>query len=734
MTSMQHVERLRASPVPFLSYLDAARRLMRLALPGVLVHVPLATLTLTALTATAGDAAAVVDQRLQLIGNSDTALTIWTVVVAVVAVAGQLVVFPATVLIAAGHLVDRPVPPVEALRAVVRRLPSLLVLLLVGVLAFGAIWAARAGVRAVTDRRRMGDVLPVLAGQGWLGDVLLVAAVFAALPGLLAVPAVLLHGCGGLGSIRRAYRLTKLRFLSTAATLAFGVVLVPGAAAWTVAAGLDLLPGALASLGWGPAGTVLVLAVTPFQAAVVTRQFLHCMAWRTEVDDTDLTHGLPDGASPGPVRVGLVPVALVPGLLFGGVVLVNPFGRPEITETNVTESWVPQKFPFLAHERRPVVRPFDLRALHTGRGPRLIAVMDGADDDAGLLACADPSCGTASFEWAEPRDSGTRWEPGAASARLPDGRLLLTTWASSRLELLTCEATGCVRSSGAVATTRSSRPDTVGVALAVRRGGGPVVAHAEADPADGDRPEHDVLAFVLCADPSCARPERRQVARLERTLYWPTFANLAVAVGPDDRPVAARYAPATGHIQVISCQDAACHRPITTSPVPPAPPGLDTLPWTAGLALAVRPDGRPVIAYRDPRDQMNKLLDCRTPDCAQADARVLGAGGEHDAAPALVLDHSGRPLVAYESSEHRRLMLAVCTGARCEQIAVSKNENGFGERLAMTLNADGNPAIAWIDHNSAQTGLDWNLHVTTPLNLTPSTPPASRGCAPPRCG
>ncbi|MEV5895963.1 hypothetical protein [Nonomuraea fuscirosea] len=705
MTSMEHVARLRADRVPFLSYLDAGRHLVGLVLPGVLVHVPLATLTLLALTATAGGSAAVVDQRLQLIGTSDAALTTWIVVAVVVALAGQLVVFPATVIIAAGHLVDRRVPPVEALRATMRRLPSLLVLLLVAALAFGAIWAARAGVLMATDRR-------------WQADALLVVAVFAALPGLLAVPGVLLHGCGGLGSISRAYRLTRLRFLRTTSTLAVGVVLLPGAAAWALASGLPLLPGPLTTLGWGLAGTVLALAVTPVQAAVVARQFLHCLAWRTEVDDSDLAHGLPDGAPRGPVTPGLVPVALLPGLLFSGIVLINPFGWPEVAEKNVTESWVPQEFPVLSHERRPQLRPFDLQALHTGRGAGLIVVMDGYQDDSSLLACADPSCVTTSFEWAEPRGSGTRWEPGTASTRLPDGRLLLTTWTSTRLELLTCEASRCVRSGGAVATTRS-RPESVGVALAVRPGGGPVLAYADADPAGGDRPTHDVLSFIFCADPSCASPERRQVAKLGRTGYSVTDDNLAVAVGPGDRPVAAWYDPVNGQIHVISCLDATCRRPTVTSPVPSAPSGLDDLPWTFGLALAVRPDGRPVIAYRDPRDEVNKLLDCRTPDCAKADVRTLGAGSEYHAIPALALDRSGRPLVAYESREHQRLMLAACTGSRCDTIAVARNRNGFGERLAMTINADGNPTIAWIDHDSEPTGLDWNLHVTTPLNLTP---------------
>ncbi|MCA2174561.1 hypothetical protein LDL08_00020 [Nonomuraea glycinis] len=122
VTSMEHVERLRQYGVPFRSYLDAGRHLVRLALPGVLVHVPLAALSLLALTVAAGGSAAVVNQRFQLIGTSDAPILIWTVVLAAVALAGEIVVFPATVIIAAGHLVDRHVAPIEALRATVRRL------------------------------------------------------------------------------------------------------------------------------------------------------------------------------------------------------------------------------------------------------------------------------------------------------------------------------------------------------------------------------------------------------------------------------------------------------------------------------------------------------------------------------------------------------------------------------------------------------------------------------------
>ena len=236
----------------------------------------------------------------------------------------------------------------------------------------------------------------------------------------------------------------------------------PGAAAWALESGLGLLPGPLATLGWGLVATVLALAITPFQAAVVARQFLHRMAWRTEVDDSDLAHGLPDGPPPRPVRPSLLPAALLPGLLFSGVVLVNPFGWLEVAETNVTESWQPTERSG-SSDNDPELRPFDLRDVHPGRGTGLTMVIDGFEDYASLLACPDISCRKTTFTWAEPPNVNTDAAPGAVSALLPDGRLLLTTWSHQALRLLTCEADKCVPAPGSRnIAERTTRRDTPG--------------------------------------------------------------------------------------------------------------------------------------------------------------------------------------------------------------------------------------------------------------------------------
>ncbi|MEV4087729.1 hypothetical protein AB0J43_46450, partial [Nonomuraea fuscirosea] len=81
---------------------------------------------------------------------------------------------------------------------------------------------------------------------------------------------------------------------------------------------------------------------------------------------------------------------------------------------------------------------------------------------------------------------------------------------------------------------------------------------------------------------------------------------------------------------------------------------------------------------------------------------------------ALVLDRSGRALVAYQDLEGRRLMLATCAGLDCVTTPVRNMRHGPGPALAMTLDARGRPAIVWTDAGGS-TGAE--VVVTVPLNL-----------------
>lgn len=705
MTRIELVERMRGSGVLWRGCLDGVRRLVPLAVPGALVHAPLSGFVLLLLVVWAGGSAAVVDGRLDLIGASGGELLAWTVTPAALVVLAQAVVFPATVVLAAGWLVGRRVPPVVALRMAARRFPAMFLLVVLASVAYAAITAAGFGVLVVT-------------GREWPATVVMVVLGLVAMPGLLAVPSVMLHGCTAPGAIVRAYRLVRYRELPTACTLALGVVVVPVAVVRAAEHGLEPLPGPLSTAGWAVAGTILALAVTPVQAAVVARQFLHCVAWRTETHDEDLEHGVPAGTA-RPVRAALWPVVLAPGLLFGGIVLVNPFGWTEVTETVVSGGEDSKILGSGAGtlSRPPSFRPWELRSAHAGHDGELKVVVDGLYTAAGVLTCADPSCERAGLAWADDVAAlSDEARNGYAAALLPDGRMAVTTWSGPRLRVSHCETAACAAApGGAFVAEARDRPFHAGVAMAVRRDGGLVVAFADRERADdGD----DLVTLISCADAGCSRPEPSEAARLAPAAYLKGPPVLAVAAGPGDRPVAARFDVVTGRIHVISCADAGCRRPRVTRPVPPYPARDDAgLRQETGLALAVRADGRPVIAYRDVRDRAAKLLDCRTPDCARADVVTLDAGDTDLATPALVLDRAGRILVAFQNAEGTRIMLATCTGGRCTSTPVARIRGSAGETLAMTLDDRGRPVIVWLDHDAAPEP-GWELVITTPLNLT----------------
>ncbi|MEV0351836.1 hypothetical protein AB0H88_39220 [Nonomuraea sp. NPDC050680] len=129
--------------------------------------------------------------------------------------------------------------------------------------------------------------------------------------------------------------------------------------------------------------------------------------------------------------------------------------------------------------------------------------------------------------------------------------------------------------------------------------------------------------------------------------------------------------------------------------------------------MAVRADGRPLIAYLDMTDGAIKLLDCHTRECSTAGTITLAEPGRNTAS-VMVLDRDGRPLVAYQDLDRERIVIATCTRSLCTRTPITTIRRGGGHGLTMALDSHGRPMIAWMD---AAGWADWDLVVTTPLNL-----------------
>ncbi|MET9249923.1 hypothetical protein [Nonomuraea sp. NPDC003709] len=702
---------MRRDGVVWLAYAFAARHLIGLVMPGLLVFLPLGLIAVSALVVIVDGSAAVVNGGFELIGSPGVPVLAWSGVVLVATVTGQMVVLPATVVLAAGRLAGKNVSVSGAMWAAARRWPAMLALVLVGAVVIGADAAAGFGLLMWT-----GAQVTAFAVMAFL--------VLFSLPCLLAVPGVVLKRRSAKGALALAYRLTSDAPWATALTLAFGFVIFPALAQQALNVATSGIP--IVRIG---VGCVLALVAVPFQATVIARLFLHRLAIAGMTTEfKEIADGLPGSTSrparPVPVLVAL----LLPGLLYGGAVLVNPLGWLEVSETAVTKN-LPRNAGDEASEvdgrPQPRLDWSELQALYAGQGERMVMLMDDTRE-AKLLTCADSNCASPRLTWAEP--AAVDAERTAVSALLADGRLVVTTWAveehyrwvydenwRARLGLLLCDAMACVPAPGGkilAEVTWGSRNRVV--ALAARPGGGLVVAqlHGLSEESDADK---EVLSLIVCDDPGCARPRTKEVAKVPVNTYTGGGRDLIAGVDPDDRPVMLRLDQDSGAIHVVSCDDPACARARVEQPVGDDSSGyLFDRRGRPHAAMAIRADGRPLIAYQDMADGTIKLLDCRTRACSQADTATLTAPGDRDAGPALVLDRAGRAMVAFQDLDRERIVIATCTGTRCTRTPVTTIPRGGGRGLAMTLDGRGRPVLAWMDFGG---GDDWDLVVTTPLTL-----------------
>ncbi|MGW4966208.1 hypothetical protein ACWEPL_54090, partial [Nonomuraea sp. NPDC004186] len=168
---------------------------------------------------------------------------------------------PATVLMAAGLMLDRSVSPSAALRTALRRAPAMLAAGAIMLLGWVAIVAAGLGVAWAT-------------AQSWLSIFVMVGLAVLAAPFLLAVPAVILEGRSGWRALGRGYRLADDRLAHAGVALLVGVLGVPALTWQGLVRLMPLLPDSIAAAVTGVGYGLVGVLATVFQAVVLARMFL----------------------------------------------------------------------------------------------------------------------------------------------------------------------------------------------------------------------------------------------------------------------------------------------------------------------------------------------------------------------------------------------------------------------------------------------------------------------------
>jgi hypothetical protein len=164
-------------------------------------------------------------------------------------------------------------------------------------------------------------------------------------------------------------------------------------------------------------------------------------------------------------------------------------------------------------------------------------------------------------------------------------------------------------------------------------------------------------------------------------------SHVAVALRADQRPLVAYHDQTNGNLKVYDCADAACAS------------GTRRLLESSGdvgenIAIAIAPGGMPVIAYRNVTSQVLRLYACANDACSSGVARTLDSGVNVGSSLAMALRANGRPFITYRDSTSFTMRVYDCADAACSNGSargVGSTDVPYG--MAITFLSDGRALV-----------------------------------------
>ncbi len=235
-----------------------------------------------------------------------------------------------------------------------------------------------------------------------------------------------------------------------------------------------------------------------------------------------------------------------------------------------------------------------------------------------------------------------------------DGYGLIASSLSGVLSVDHCENLGCTESSRTTVSGLQGAPDP---ALLIGASGVGLVFHGTVG---GD------LNVTRCADVECT-----SLTPQSPELLAGANASGAVdaAVGLDGIPIVAWYDGTAKDVRFARCADAVCsslQTPVTLAD------GDDS---GSSLALAVRPDGRPLVAYHSISSTATaaRLVACLDTGCTSVDPPITieSASGQYSGMglyPDVAILATGVAMIAYTKAASGGMRAVTCTSAACTAV------------------------------------------------------------------
>lgn len=166
-------------------------------------------------------------------------------------------------------------------------------------------------------------------------------------------------------------------------------------------------------------------------------------------------------------------------------------------------------------------------------------------------------------------------------------------------------------------------------------------------------------------------------------------SSVSIALRADGRPVLAHHNNTLGSLRFFNCLDAACVTGLSRT--------LDSAGADVGeeTSIAIRPNGFPVVVYRDVAALALKLYDCASDTCTSGTVRILDDSVNVSSNISMVLRADGRPFIAYYETTGITLRAYDCANINCSSGAVrSFSSINSVNGLDVQIRADGRPMMA----------------------------------------
>ena len=161
------------------------------------------------------------------------------------------------------------------------------------------------------------------------------------------------------------------------------------------------------------------------------------------------------------------------------------------------------------------------------------------------------------------------------------------------------------------------------------------------------------------------------------------------------RPVVAYFYNNTFDLKLLHCGDTGCSAGNTITTV-------DSTGVVGEYAsLVLDGSGRPVVAHYDETNGDLKLVHCGDATCSAGNTiTIVDSGGDVGQFLSLALDPSGRPVIAYHDVTNRDLKLVRCGDATCSAgntFTIVDGGGMVGLFTSLVLDGAGRPVIAYYD-------------------------------------